>query len=252
MRSERISHLTTSDGLRLLARTWRPEHPGSTTVVVVPGFTGSKDNDEVVAVARGLVDAGFRVLAYDARGHHGSAGLCTLGDDEQFDVAAAVAAAREVSERVVTVGASMGGIAVLRHASTDPDLDGVVTVSSPAQWKLPRTLKAGLAALLTRTRMGRSLAARHLGVRIDPAWNSPPEPSEVAGLIRAPMAVIHGAADRMIPLSEAHRLVQGAGGPTRLDIVSGMGHAFDALSVPAIVSAVRWVLDRPVTGLAPA
>ena len=77
---------------------------------------------------------GFDVVSYDARGHGRSTGESTLGDLEQHDVAAAVALARTRSSDVVLVGASMGAIAALRYAATDPELRGVVAVSCPARW----------------------------------------------------------------------------------------------------------------------
>lgn len=238
-----MTSLTTSDGVRLSARRWNAK-PIPATVVLVHGFSASKDHPDVVAVADALADNGFGVISYDARGHHDSDGLCTLGDAEQFDVAAAVASAREASDRVVTVGASMGGIAVLRHAATDSELDGTVAVSTPALFQLPRNIKGVMAAALTRTRLGRRLAARHLGVRVDPVWSDPLPPLALAASVRSPLAVIHGAEDRMIPSSEAPPLAGVAAGPTRLDIVRGMGHAFDRRSIPAIIEAVRWALDQ--------
>lgn len=240
-----MSSLITSDGLRLSARRWPARKAGSATVVLVHGFSASKDNPEVVAVAEALVEEGFGVVSYDGRGHCHSEGLCTLGDAERHDVAAAVEVARTQSERVVTVGASMGAIAVLRHAGSDALLDGAVAVSAPAVWRLPRNVSGLFSAGLTRTRLGRWLAERHLDVRIDPVWSDPPPPLAVAADIRSPLAVIHGDKDRMIPSSEAPRLVESAGGPTRLDIVQGMGHAFHVRSIPAVVAAVRWALAKP-------
>lgn len=241
---ESATTLLTGDGVRLAARCWDPSPSPATTVVLVHGFTASKDHPEVVAVAEALATAGFGVIAYDARGHHDSDGLCTLGDAESLDVAAAVAAARARSDRVVTVGASMGGIAVVRHAGGDPDLAGVVTVSAPARWRLQRNIRSVFAAGLTRTRVGRALASRHLGVRIAPAWTAAAPPEEVASAIRAPLAVVHGADDRMVPATEAGRLAGAAGGPVRLDIVEGMGHAFHPMSIPAILGSVGWALGH--------
>ena len=71
------------------------------------------------------------------------------------------------------VGASMGAIAVLRYAVTDADLAGVVSVSSPAAWRVPRTARSLLAAGLTRTAPGRWVAARRLKLRISPRWSNP-------------------------------------------------------------------------------
>ena len=56
--------------------------------------------------------------------------------------------------------------------------------------------------------------------------------------------MIHGDADQMIPPTAAAELVEGSGGRARLDIVAGMGHAFDPLGIPAILDAVDWTLRR--------
>ncbi len=194
-------------------------------------------------MADALTAEGYHVISYDGRGHRRSGGLSTLGDAERHDVAAAVRAALEGYDQVVAVGASMGAIAVLRQAAgLEPGLAGVVTVSSPAQWRLPKSLRALLAAVLTRTRLGRRFAARKLGVRIHPVWTDPAPPEELARHIAVPLAVIHGDADPMIPAAEAHRLIAAAAGPKRLDIVPGMRHAFDPKGIPAILASVHWAL----------
>lgn len=235
--------ITTPDGLALDARWWEPSRPSGTAVVLVHGFTGSKDDPELVAVARALREAGHLVLGYDARGHHRSEGVCTLGDLERLDVAAAVELARARADRVVTVGASMGGIAVLRHASTDPDLAGVVSVSSPALWRLPRNVRTLLAAAITRTGIGRRVAEHRMHVRIASEWTDPDPPAALASRISVPLAVVHGRRDRFVAASEAMELVAAA--PcARLLLVAGMGHAFDAAAVPAVATAVGWVLTR--------
>src|SRR5207248_8073257 len=118
----------------------------------------------------------LHVVSYDARGHGQSEGDCTLGDLERLDVAAAVASARRHSPRIVLVGASMGAIAVLRYAVTDADLAGVVSVSSPAAWRVPRTARCLLAARLPRTPPGRWLAARLSTLRISLRWSNPDPP----------------------------------------------------------------------------
>lgn len=212
-------------------------------MVLVHGFGATKDDAGVVAVAEALSADGHRVLAYTARGHGDAEGLCTLGDLERHDVAAAVDLARADADRVVLVGTSMGAIAVLRHAADHP-VDGVVTVSSPAEWRVPRTAQSAAAALLTRTPPGRWAARRFLHVRLSAEWSDPAPPVELAAALRAPLAVIHGLADRFIRHAEASRLHAAAAGPCRLDLVPGMGHAYRPEGVPAIGAAVRWALGH--------
>src|SRR5439155_23849763 len=151
-----VTTLTTVDGVRLAAHLHHVARPRG-TVVLAHGFTASATHDDVEALARALVEAGYDVVTYDARGHGASTGWCTLGDLERHDVAAAARAARPESGRVVLVGLSMGAIAVLRHASSnerghdDAAGAGVVTVSAPARWKLPRNARGVLSAGITST-----------------------------------------------------------------------------------------------------
>ncbi|MCZ7528963.1 MAG: lysophospholipase [Acidimicrobiia bacterium] len=212
-------------------------------VVLAHGFSSTAEDPAVTAVAVGLNDAGFDVITYDARGHGGSEGESTLGDLEEHDVGAAVTEARTRSEFVVLVGASMGGIAVLRYAASHADIDGVVSVSTPARWQLPRTPTAMLTAGITRTRLGRHLASRYLRVRVAQKWNSPDPPIDLIPKIGAPVALIHGTRDRFIPASAAEDLFDVASEPRQLRIVEHMGHAFDEAAVPAVIDAVNWTVE---------
>ncbi len=238
-----LDRLETADGVSLEARAWFAQGHPPATVVLAHGFSAHTSDPHVVAVAEMLQRRGLDVVSYDARGHGRSGGQSTLGDLEAHDVAAAVAVASLRSERVLVVGASMGAIAVLRHAAaSDAAVDGVVLVSCPARWSLPRNHRALLAAGITRTRLGRLVASRFLGVTVCPRWTNPEPPAALIGRVRVPVAVIHGDDDRFIPVSASHDLVAAAPGEARLWEVPGMGHAFDARSLDPIGEAVDWAL----------
>lgn len=235
--------LQTRDGLTLSAkwrytRTRRPR----AAVVLVHGFTGSKDHPEVESFATGLADGGYDVLSFNTRGHKDSEGACTLGDRERFDVEAAVEEARKRNERVVVFGASMGAISTLRYAASDDSLAGAVSLSAPSRWRMPRSASALLATWMTRTRLGRRFAERSLDVTIDERWSNAAPPEELVRRIRVPLAVVHGQADPFISPGEARRLVHAAVGPTRLELVPRMGHAFDEKGIGSILSSINWAL----------
>jgi alpha-beta hydrolase superfamily lysophospholipase len=234
--------LTTADGLALAGRHWLTATPPHAAVVIVHGFSASSKCPDVAALADALHAHGLDVITYDARGHGGSEGESTLGDHEAHDVAAAVALARQRSSRVVVVGASMGGIAALRYVVTDPDVAGAVVVSCPAAWRLPRNARGVLGALMTRTRLGRRVTARYVGVRVAARWTNPEPPVALAGRVRVPVAYVHGARDRLIPVRDAEELVAATPGRKRFKLVPEMGHAFDPLAIVAIRDAVEWVL----------
>jgi pimeloyl-ACP methyl ester carboxylesterase len=240
----RCCQLSTTDGLTLSAAAYdRPEPKGA--VVVAHGFTGSQDQPEVRALADAIRDAGYAVVTFDGRGHGESEGLCTLGTEERYDVGAAVGLARSMSPHVAVVGASMGGIAVLHHAVDDPQLAGVIAVSTPAVWKLPRSARGVLSALVTRTKVGRRLIANRAGVRVSPVWLRVESPSDLVARLRVPLVVIHGRADRFLAKGHAEDLYRAAArGRRRMIIVPGMGHAFGQASMASILDGLRWLFGE--------
>lgn len=212
-------------------------------VVLVHGFTGLGDAPVVRRHAEALARDGFDVLTYDARGHGDSSGRCTLGDEERHDVDAAVRRARHRHHHVVVVAESAGATAALGHASDGGPVAGVVTVGAPSSWRMKPTLRALGAALLTRTGLGAAAARRWLHVDLDPSMSLPDEPTEMAGRLDVPLAVVHGRSDPFIPAREGEQLHAAAGGPCRLDLVDGMGHGYGDASVDPIRDAVDWVVS---------
>ncbi len=235
--------LVTVDDVRLDGRRWTHPSPRA-SIVVVHGFAASSDETDVASLAEHLHAASCTVLAVDGRGHGTSGGVCTLGDLERHDVAAAIAEARSDTELpVIVVGASMGAIATLHHLSEQPGaVDGIVVVSCPAHWKLPRNARGILSVLMTQTRLGRWFARRHLGVRIARRMVRPAPPVELIARVGAPIAIVHGADDPFIEPSAATALHAAAPEPRRVAIVEGMGHAFPQASRAAVHDAVEWVL----------
>jgi pimeloyl-ACP methyl ester carboxylesterase len=237
--------ITTRDNVRLAIDVLPPadgQDRAIAAVVVVHGFTAHRRDATVAHVAAAVRDAGYVVVVGDLRGHGDSAGACTLGNDERYDVEAMVVEARRLHDRVVVVGASMGAIAALRYAADDRRLAGVVTVSCPARWQL-RTLRSALAAIVTQTGVGRRFLEQRAGVHVAPTRYRAEEPQAVAARVTCPLAIVHGLADRFMPALEASRLRDQGGGPRRLDLVPAMGHAFDHAGRATIVAAISWCLN---------
>jgi len=239
--------LVTADAVRLHACRWRAVGSPRATVVLVHGFAASSVEPRVVAVAERLARAGIDVIGYDARGHGSSGGEATLGDLERLDVAAAAATTQ--TGPVVLVGASVGAIAALRHAAVAPGaVSGIVTVSCPARWRLPRNARGLTSAVMTQTGLGRWVARRYIGVRIARDVRRPPPPVDLVAQVDAPLAIIHGRADPFIPPGDATILHAAGRDPRRIEVVDGMGHAFEAPSIGPILNAVDWILESGPAG----
>ncbi|MGH9289711.1 MAG: alpha/beta hydrolase [Acidimicrobiales bacterium] len=247
--------LVTADGVRLAARWWEPASTNGDAVVVVHGFAAHKDQPAVEQVAQHLVAAGHAVLTYDSRGHGESQGLCTLGELERLDVDAAVSAAADHADRVVLVGTSMGGVAVLNHMAAatgaiaaGTEARGAVVVATPARWEIPRTWRGAASVMLTQTGPGRAVAARRFQTRLAVRPGRGDPPVERICLVARPVAVVHGLADRFLPPAAATALFTAALEPRRLDLVPGMGHGFCAAALGPVESAVAWVMRTALAG----
>ncbi|HEX2187092.1 MAG TPA: alpha/beta fold hydrolase, partial [Chloroflexota bacterium] len=162
---EQALSLVTADGVRLSGARLQGPPDAFATVVIVHGLVHSSRTPRIHAFAH-LLSKSVHVLVPELRGHGGSEGVCTLGHEEPLDVAAAVAAAAPPGLPVVTMGLSLGGVAVLLHAGTFGGVAGTVAVSSPAWWGAWDTPATKRVRRYAMTPAGRMVLARLLRTRI--------------------------------------------------------------------------------------
>ncbi|HYU58244.1 MAG TPA: alpha/beta fold hydrolase, partial [Actinomycetota bacterium] len=222
---------------------------GPVALVLCHGFLGWHRKARQVRFAEALA-RWFTVYAFDFRGHGRSGGLCTLGDTELYDVDAVVRLARaDGFERVVTVGASMGGVAAVRQAALRGGVDAVVAISTPAGWDGHVSPSVDRMRRLTSTERGRRIA-RRLGVRMSAEWDDPASPEEVAPLVSpTPLFVVHGRDDHFFDEEQAWRLYRAAEQPKRLLLAGRFGHAEDGFSpglARMLAVRIHEALDEPV------
>ncbi|MGW1800184.1 alpha/beta hydrolase [Streptomyces sp. NPDC001984] len=215
--------------------------------VVAHGFTGDVDRPHVRRVAAALARHAA-VVTFSFRGHGASGGRSTVGDREVLDLDAAVAWARELGHtRVATVGFSMGGSVVLRHAALHRGVDAVVSVSSPARWYYRGTAPMRRVHWLVTRPEGRLVGRWGLRTRIHHRdWNPVPlSPTEAAGRIApTPLLIVHGDRDGYFPLDHPRMLAKAAGDHAELWLEPGMGHAENAAADELLARIGDWVVSR--------
>ncbi|MFH8928940.1 alpha/beta hydrolase [Streptomyces pristinaespiralis] len=251
--------LLTSDGVRIEAL-YEPctSGPTGTAVVVAHGFTGSVDRPAVRRAARAFSRyAG--VVTFSFRGHGRSGGRSTVGDREVLDLAAAVEWARSLGHtRVVTVGFSMGGSVVLRHAAlygarmhegrTEARTDAVVSVSAPARWYYRGTAPMRRLHWVVTRPAGRIVGRYGFRTRIhhqdwDPVPLSPVE--SVPLIAPTPLLIVHGDRDPYFPLDHPRMLAAAADESTaELWLEPGMGHAENAADEALLRRLGEWLTGR--------
>ncbi|MYU26244.1 alpha/beta fold hydrolase [Streptomyces sp. SID8352] len=202
-------------------------------IVVAHGFTGGADGPHVRRVAAALARS-CAVVTFSFRGHGRSGGHSTVGDREVLDLAAAVAWARSLGHPgVATVGFSMGGSVVLRHAAlyggdVHARTDAVVAVSAPARWYYRGTAPMRRLHWLVMRPSGRLVGRYGFGTRIQRReWDPVPLPpaQAAARIAPTPLLVVHGDRDPYFPLDHPRMLAEASGGHAELWVEPGMGHA---------------------------
>jgi pimeloyl-ACP methyl ester carboxylesterase len=226
----RVLQFRAADRTRLLAITMGR---GATGVVLAHHWRGSLCS--WMAYARVLKAKGFRVLAFDFRGH-GFSGYPPYPRAEylQRDVVAAVRVLRGLgATRIVLAGESMGGTAVLHAAATlNPQPVAVVSLSAPTVFgRLNGTqalsrLRIPVLLVAAENDDGFADEARQLLASADPATTRleiVPGGAHGADMLRATRV-----RDLVTAFIETHGLNESI--DVRLEAHPTGGHGFDAAS----------------------
>jgi pimeloyl-ACP methyl ester carboxylesterase len=113
---------------------------GSDVVIMSHGATGTMEG--FYPLIAPMVEDGWRVIDYDARGVGDSTG--GPEDDRTTDLRAAVTYARDTgAETIVLIGASLGASLSIAMAK-DLDADGLISLSAPAEAANATEAAAGL------------------------------------------------------------------------------------------------------------
>ncbi|PYQ45472.1 MAG: alpha/beta hydrolase [Acidobacteria bacterium] len=197
--------IPTEDGERLHAW-WIPTRvmPVRGHVLFFHGNAGNVSHRLEHAVA--LTAAGLDLLLLDYRGYGRSTGRPNeegLHRDAHAARAALVAGGHVDPARLVYMGESLGGAVALRLALEAPPLACVLQSSFTSLRDVARQhYPAALSAL---------------------AGDAYPNLERIARL-QAPVLILHGEVDEIVPLAHAEALFEAAREPRRLHVVPGAGH----------------------------
>ena len=214
-----------SDGHRLLGVLYltRGEEPAP-TVLLLHGCPGLEKNLDLAVRLR---EAGWNSLVFHYRGCWGSAGRYDLLSIPRHVTAAVdylAGCPRVDLGRIAVLGHSLGGWAALVTAAAEPRLRAVAVCGAPA--RLGAVLRLSPAVIDAEfTRFLAATPEEFAGQMAVVAERT--DALAAAGAIGPrPLLVVHGTADRWVPVTQARELRERAGSCCRYVEVEGADHAF--------------------------
>lgn len=181
---------------------WLPVATPAPTIVLLHGWGGNAELMLPLAVP--FHAAGLNVLLLDAR-NHGRSDSASFSSLPRFaeDIAAAIDWVRKQSkgktDRIVLLGHSVGGGAVLFEASRRCDIAAVISIAAFAhpEWMMRRYLeRLGIPNLFTRWVL--HYVEWIIGHRYEEI-----APMYTACRIKCPVLLVHGTADATVPVTDA-------------------------------------------------
>ena len=233
---------------RLAALDSRPERQTGDTVVMVPGYTGSKE--DFLLLLTHLTDAGHRVITYDQRGQYESSHDETSHDETSYELDVLAGDLLEVigDGPAHVVGHSFGGLVSRLAAISDPSRFRSLTLldSGPAGLTGMRALRIALLrpVLLERGKAGvweymtnddlppdvaafvhrRFHANSHAGLlAMGNALVSEPDRTAELAATGLPLLVVHGVADDAWSPEEQTAMAERLG--ARHAVIAGAVHS---------------------------
>lgn len=201
--------------------------PARGTVVLLHGVR--MDKRSLLPVALALVDAGYRAVLVDLRGHGGSTGrYLTYGAVEAEDVASVVRSLARVLPLgpVGAFGFSYGGAVALELGALDPSVRAVVAVSTFSSLRgvmgdYERKYLVGPLRLIPDAWFQGAVDEAAAEAGFDPDRQSP---LNAVAHSREHLLLIHGSADTQVSPLHSRRLAAAAGPRAKLVTLPGGTH----------------------------
>jgi alpha-beta hydrolase superfamily lysophospholipase len=264
-------------GVRIVYDVWTPDTPPRAVVVLSHGLGEYARRYDHVAQRFG--DAGLVTYALDHRGHGRSGGKRMLVRDiseytADFDTLARIATREHHGLKCIALGHSMGGGIVFAYGVERPDNYDMMVLSAPAVAAQELVSPLMIVAAKVLGVLVPGLPVQELDVAAisrDPAvvqaYNDDPlvyhgkvpagvgrallqvgeTMPERAPALTAPLLVVHGSDDRLIPVDGSRRLVECVGS-TDVELKEYPGLYHEVFNEPerdqVLGDVVAWILKR--------
>ena len=176
------------------------------SIIILHGWGGN--SEWMLPIAKPFYDAGINVLLIDSRCHGNSDGA-SFSSLPRFaeDMGSAIDWLKEnhpkQSQKLALLGHSVGAGAVLLEASRRTDIDAVISISAFAhpEWMMKRFL-GGFPIPNIIISIILSYVQWLIGLRFASF-----APISTVCKIKAPILIVHGKADTIVPIEDAHAIM---------------------------------------------
>ena len=246
MQEERVS-FTNSRGDTLIGVFHLPASPApGGAVILCHGMESDKNSEKLIHLSKGLVSRGILALRFDFSYVGESTGkfedMTYSGEVDDLKAAYALVQSRDVG-KIAILGSSMGGTVALLFAADEPQIAALVTVAAPVH---PEHFPQRTLALKQIDEWRNRGFTLYHGRRLNVSLLRDLEKInvlEASARITCPVLVVHGDADEVVPVREAHELHGCLTNAPALLVLQGGDHRLSdpALMQRAMTAALDWL-----------
>ena len=216
------------------------------SAILCHGMESNKNSEKLIFLGRRLAEAGVLALRFDFAYVGESSGrfadITYSGEVEDLKAAYALVRERQ-SGKTAILGSSMGGTVALLFASMETSVAALVTVAAPVHpEKFPRRILTAAQLQEWRERGFTLYNGQRLNVSLVEDLEHLDVP-RAARQVKCPVLILHGDADEVVPVREAHELHECLTGSKRLSILNGSDHRISdpALMQRALAESFDWL-----------
>jgi len=211
----------------------------------------AKNSEKLIFLAKSLAERGLLALRFDFRYVGASSGkfadITYSGEVEDLKAAYDLIQSRQPG-RTAIFGSSMGGTVALLFAAQEPKVAAIVTLAAPVHPEnFPKRVLTPEQLQRWRERGHTTYNGQRLNVSLLDDLETL-EVSVTARQIHCPVLIIHGDADKVVPVAEAYELHESLIAQKRLSIFKDTDHRFsNPLTMQqAMTEALAWLTEHVI------
>lgn len=210
------------------------------TLIISHGFRGSKEGGgRAVTLAETISAAGINVLRFDFTPLKNIS--CQIAE-----LMAVISYTRQtIGNEIFLMGRSLGGSTSLAVAARDKSIRGLILWATP--WNLVETFKAALGQHYEQLAAGNTLQLvdEYGELTLTPDFIEDFAQHNLLfdlGLLEdLPLLILHGTADNIVPVSQAHTMYKLAADPKQLILYQGGDHHLTGHAAEATTAIAAWL-----------